>query len=179
MYEEFIVSGSGGQGVLVLGEALAIGNIQNGGKSTWLPAYGATMRGGTANCSVVLADSEIGSPMVEEPNVLVCFNQPSLMKFADQLAENGILFVNDDAIETYPEIRGDIRLIKVPAQSLATGLGNERCINTVMLGAVIKKCPVITLEQAKSALVEIWGEKKAVKLMPINEKALQIGYDAV
>ena len=101
------------------------------------------------------------------------------MKFADQLAENGILFVNDDAIETYPEIRGDIRLIKVPAQSLATGLGNERCINTVMLGAVIKKCPVITLEQAKSALVEIWGEKKAVKLMPINEKALQIGYDAV
>lgn len=179
MYEEWIVSGSGGQGVLVLGEALAIGNILNGGKSTWLPAYGATMRGGTANCSVVTADTEIGSPMVEEPNVLVCFNQPSLAKFSNQVSENGVIFANSDATDDYSAVRGDVQLIKVPAQSIANALGNERCVNTVMLGAVIKKCPVITIDLAKRALVEVWGESKAAKLMPINEKAIQAGFDAV
>ena len=159
MYHEIIVSGSGGQGVLVLGQALAIGNIKNGGKSTWLPAYGATMRGGTANCSVVLANSEIGSPMVEEPNILIVLNQPSLVKFAPQVAKNGILFINSDAIETYPKIREDITVIKIPALSIAEELGNKRCINTVMLGAVLKKCPLVSIERALQALQEIWGEK--------------------
>lgn len=179
MYKEFIVSGSGGQGVLVLGEALAIGYIENGGKSTWLPAYGATMRGGTANCSVVLSDTEIGSPMVEEPDVLVCFNQPSMAKFAPMLSAGGVIIANSDAISDCSAAGSGVTVYPVPAQSLATELGNERCVNTVMLGAVIKKCPLITIEQAKTALKRIWGEEKAAKLMPINEKALQIGYDAL
>ena len=179
MYSEIIIAGYGGQGVLVLGEVLAIGNIKNGGKSTWLPAYGAAMRGGTANCSVVLSDEEIGSPMVEEPDILVCFNQPSLVKFSPQLAPGGVIFANDDAIDSWPELREDIGVVKVKAQSIALELGNERCINTVMLGAVLKRCPLITLERAQEALSEIWGEERSARLMPVNSKALRAGYDSV
>lgn len=179
MLEEMIVSGSGGQGVLLLGEVLAIGNIKNGGKSTWLPAYGATMRGGTANCSVVLSDEEIGSPMVESPTILICFNQPSLNKFAGQVSEGGMIFANSDVIDDYSFISSHTELLKVPAWSLANQAGDERCVNMVMLGAVMKKCPVITPELALAALKEIWGEQKAQKLMPLNQKALMLGFDCI
>lgn len=178
MLEEVIVAGSGGQGVLMLGEVLAIGTIFMGNKATWLPSYGPEMRGGTANCSVVLSSEEIGSPMIEHATAIVCFNQPSILKFAPQIAPNGIIVANDDAIEEYPKVdRAEI--VKIKANTLAISLGNERTINMIMLGALLKKCNLIRIDSAKQALEHIWGPEKAQKLIPLNMKAIQCGYDAV
>lgn len=176
MYKEMIVAGSGGQGVLVLGEVLAIANIQAGCKSTWLPAYGVTMRGGTCNCSVVLSDIEIGSPMVEEPEILICFNQMSYKKFAPMVTKGGLIVANSDDIDDYSATPDGVEVLKVPALTKANELGNERCINMVMLGAFLKREPLTDLDAACTALCEIWGEKKAAKLLPLNRKAMEVGY---
>ncbi len=176
MLEEIIIAGSGGQGVLLLGEVLAIGSLKRGLKATWLPSYGPEMRGGTANCSVVISDEEIGSPMVEAPSVLVCFNQPSLDKFAPMVRKGGIIFANHDAIEHYPTLDG-VEIIKINIIEQARALGNERTLNMVMLGTIMKKTQLINIEDACFALKHIWGEIKAQKLLPLNRAAMECGME--
>ncbi len=175
MREEIIVAGSGGQGVLVLGEVIAIANIYQDAKSTWLPSYGPEMRGGTANCSVVIADGTVGSPMIEYPSIVIAFNQPSINKFAPAVASGGIVVANDDAIVEYPELADDVTLIKVSANKVANEVGNARAINMVMFGALLGAKDMFTIDSVKKALTFIWGEEKAQKLMNVNIKAIEAG----
>lgn len=178
MFEEIIVAGAGGQGVLVLGEVLAIANILSGGKSTWLPSYGPEMRGGTANCSVVLSSEEVGSPMVEEPTLLVCFNQPSITRFGPQVMKGGWVFANDDTIAEYPRFNEGVKVLKLKANTLATAVGNDRTVNMVMLGALLEQNAIVSRDSCVSALRQIWGAEKAEKLLPLNIKAIESGMAA-
>lgn len=179
MVEEIIVAGAGGQGVLVLGKVIAVAAIQKGLKTTWLPSYGPEMRGGTANCSVVISSDEVGSPMVEEPTLLICFNQPSIAKFGPTVASGGLILANEDTINDYPALKADVELVKVPVNTIALSLGNEKMINMVMLGSLLKKRNIVEYDGCVSALKEIWGPEKAEKLLPMNLKAIQSGMEAV
>lgn len=174
MIEEIIIAGSGGQGTLLLGEVLAIGSLYQGKKATWLPSYGPEMRGGTANCSVVISDDAVGSPVVEQPTLLVCFNQPSLVKFGPRAAKNGMIFVNDDAIEAYPPLQ-NVEVLKLKVASAALELGNPRALNMVMLGAILAKKNYFDIDVAMRALAHVWGEQRAQKLLPLNRKAVEQG----
>lgn len=178
MFEEVIIAGAGGQGTLVMGEILAIGNHANGNYSTWQPTYGTAKRGGEANCSVVLSDEEIICPSIENPGILICFNQESYDRLSKNVAEGGIILVNSDEVTCCKE-RENVKLVRVPAVTLANRAGNSRTVNIIMLGALLKLRPLIDAEQVKTALTEIWGEKRAEKLLPVNLKALEIGQNAV
>lgn len=178
MLEEIIVAGSGGQGALVLGEVLAIAAIYRGQNATWLPSYGPEMRGGTANCSVVLASEDIASPVVEAPTVAICLNQPSLNKFGPIVRNGGLVIANDDTIETYPELPG-VEVIRVKGNSLAAELENPKVLNMVVLGALLKKRPVVDREHVVCAMEHIWGKERAQKLLPLNLRAIESGWTAV
>jgi len=141
---------------------------------TYLPSYGAEVRGGTANCTVAISDEEIASPVASSPDFVVAMNQPSLVRFQNQVESGGVLFLNSSLIEA--EIsRGDIDIVRVPANSIAEEMGSPRSANMVMLGVFAKKSNLVSL----SSLIEALSStlKKKGKLMAINKKALMTGYD--
>jgi len=169
-----VFAGFGGQGVLSMGLNLAQAALLEGKNVTYLPSYGAEVRGGTANCTVAVSDEEIASPVASSPDFIVAMNQPSMVRFQNQIQSGGVLFINSSLIET--EIsRGDVNIIKVPANSIAEQLGSARSANMVMLGAFTKKSNIVSIssviEGLKSAL------KKKQKLIAVNTKALMAGYD--
>jgi 2-oxoglutarate ferredoxin oxidoreductase subunit gamma len=169
-----IFAGFGGQGVLSMGLNLAQAALLEGKNVTYLPSYGAEVRGGTANCTVAVSDEEIASPVASSPDFIVAMNQPSMVRFQNQIQSGGVLFINSSLIET--EIsRGDVDIVKVPANSIAEQLGSQRSANMVMLGAFTKKSNIVSIssviEGLKSAL------KKKQKLIAVNTKALMAGYD--
>ena len=169
-----IFAGFGGQGVLSMGLNLAQAALLEEKNVTYLPSYGAEVRGGTANCTVAVSDEEIASPVASSPDFIVAMNQPSMVRFQNQIQSGGVLFINSSLIET--EIsRGDVDIVKVPANSIAEQLGSPRSANMVMLGAFTKKSNIVSIssviEGLKSAL------KKKQKLIAINTKALMAGYD--
>ena len=169
-----IFAGFGGQGVLSMGLNLAQAALLEGKNVTYLPSYGAEVRGGTANCTVAVSDEEIASPVASSPDFIVAMNLPSMVRFQNQIQSGGVLFINSSLIET--EIsRGDVDIIKVPANSIAEQLGSARSANMVMLGAFTKKSNIVSIssviEGLKSAL------KKKQKLIAVNTKALMAGYD--
>ncbi len=171
-----VFAGFGGQGVLSMGLNLAQAAMLEGKNVTYLPSYGVEVRGGTANCTVAISDEEIASPVASSPEFIVVMNQPSLLKFQNQLESGGLLFVNSSLIEA--EIsRGDIDIVKVPANSIADRLESPKSANMVMLGALIKKSNLVSLSSVTQTL-KITLEKKH-KLIAINEKALRAGYDLV
>lgn len=169
-----VFAGFGGQGVLSMGLNLAQAALLEGKNVTYLPSYGAEVRGGTANCTVAVSDEEIASPVASSPEFIIAMNQPSMVRFQNQIQSGGVLFVNSSLIET--EIsRGDVDIIKVPANSIAEQLGSPRSANMVMLGAFTKKSNIVSIssviEGLKSAL------KKKQKLIAVNTEALMAGYD--
>jgi len=169
-----VFAGFGGQGVLSMGLNLAQAALLEGKNVTYLPSYGAEVRGGTANCTVAVSDEEIASPVASAPEFLVAMNQPSMVRFQNQIQSGGVLFINSSLIET--EIsRGDVDIIKVPANSIAEQLGSPRSANMVMLGAFTQKSNIVSIssviEGLKSAL------KKKQKLIAVNTEALMVGYD--
>ena len=169
-----VFAGFGGQGVLSMGLNLAQAALLEGKNVTYLPSYGAEVRGGTANCTVAVSDEEIASPVASSPDFIVAMNQPSMVRFQNQIQSGGVLLINSSLIET--EIsRGDVDIIKVPANSIAEQLGSPRSANMVMLGAFTKKSNIVSIssviEGLKSAL------KKKQKLIAVNTKALMAGYD--
>ncbi len=171
-----IFAGFGGQGVLSMGLNLAQAAMMEEKNVTYLPAYGAEVRGGTANCTVAISDEEIASPVASSPEFVVVMNLPSLIRFQNHLESGGILLVNSSLVEA--EIsRGDIEVVKVPASSLADKLGSPKSANMVMLGALIKKSNLVSLSSVTETL-KITLENKR-KLIAINEKALRAGYDLV
>ncbi len=169
-----IFAGFGGQGVLSMGLNLAQAGMLEDKHVTYLPAYGAEVRGGTANCTVAISDEEIASPVASSPDFLVAMNQPSLIRFQNQVQSGGIFFVNSTLVEA--EIsRGDVEIVKIPANGAAEELGNLKCANMVMLGALVKKSNLVSLSSLIKGLENSFKTKK--KLIAINEKALTMGYD--
>jgi 2-oxoglutarate ferredoxin oxidoreductase subunit gamma len=178
MEESFVFAGFGGQGVILAGKLLAQAGADKGLEVTWLPSYGPEMRGGTANCTVVLSDEPIGSPVVDEPTSLVAMNLPSLNRFERTVAEAGTILVNSSLIAR-PAQRSDVRVLSVPANDIAVSLGNPRAANMVALGAIVKATGVVSLELTKSTMVRMLSHKDSDKMIAANEQALEAGYNAV
>ncbi|MCX5897022.1 MAG: 2-oxoacid:acceptor oxidoreductase family protein [Proteobacteria bacterium] len=172
-----IFSGFGGQGVLSMGNTLANAAMLQGKYVTYLPSYGAEVRGGTANCTVAIGDEEIASPVASEPDFVVSMNQPSFLKFQSTLQTGGLILVNSTLVNV-AAARGDIEVIEVPTSELAEKLGSIRAANMVMLGAFIKVSNLVSLQLMLKNLPEILGEGKA-KLIKINKEALEAGYNYI
>jgi 2-oxoglutarate ferredoxin oxidoreductase subunit gamma len=173
MYQDVVIAGFGGQGVLLAGKLLAYAGMLEGRNVTWFPSYGAEIRGGTANCTVIISSEEIGSPVVQNPSSMLIFNEASFKKFEKRIRQNGQLFVNTSLVHEAPT-REDLTRIEVRANDIAEALGDIRVSNMVMLGAFLKKTGVVTLESVLSALREVLPQRRH-SLMPLNENALKRG----
>lgn len=176
MMEQIILAGFGGQGVLLAGQVIAYAGMNEGKNVSWLPSYGPEMRGGTANCNVVVSDDEVGSPVVVEADCVIVMNRPSLEKYEKDLKPGGLLLLDSDLIEIEPT-RKDIKIIKIPANTLAQQAGNAKAANMVMLGAYNECAHVVENGTIIECLASIMGKKKA-HLIPMNEKALELGANA-
>ena len=177
MTNEIIFAGFGGQGVLSMGMLLTYAGMIENKNVTWLPSYGPEMRGGTANCNVIVSDDEIATPIITCATAVVAMNLPSMQKFEKTIEKGGMLFVNSSIIKD-KATRDDIEAIYVPANELAATLENEKVANMVMLGAYLAKCPIVHPESVLEALPKVLGEKKA-KFVPLNRQALELGAKAV
>jgi 2-oxoglutarate ferredoxin oxidoreductase subunit gamma len=173
MQTEVIFSGFGGQGALFAGQVLGFAAMDAGHAVTWIPSYGPEMRGGTANCTVVIADEEIGSPMVRYPKAAVVMNLPSLDKFEPRVVPGGVLIVNSSLVNRKPT-RTDITWVMIPAQEIAEMIGPRRLLNMVMLGALLEKLNFLSLNEIKAALNAHLPERHK-KLLPSNIEALDKG----
>jgi 2-oxoglutarate ferredoxin oxidoreductase subunit gamma len=168
-----MIAGFGGQGVLLAGKLLAYAGMIEGRRVTWFPSYGAEVRGGTANCTVIISDSEIGSPVVQYPRSMLILNEASFMKFEMRIRSGGVLILNTSLVKTPPS-RTDIDGIGVRANDIAEGLGDIRIANMVMLGALLRKTNVVALDSVLAALKQILPPRRQT-LLPLNEKALRSG----
>ena len=177
MIVKTIFSGFGGQGVLMMGLSLAHSAMNSGYHVTYLPAYGAEVRGGTANCTVAIADEEIASPVASEPDYLVAMNSPSLFTFQNKLTSGGTIFLNSSIVEDRPN-RLDIKVCAVPCGDIAQELGNSRVANIIMMGTFIKKTNIVSAEMYLKNLESIMGSKKK-PVVEINRKAFAAGFDYV
>lgn len=177
MQTEIVIAGFGGQGVLFAGQVLAYAAMDAGREVTWIPSYGPEMRGGTANCTVIISDEEIGSPLVLNPRGVIALNLPSFDKYEPLVTTDGILVANASLINRDPE-RSDLSVILIPANVIAEGLGDKRLINMVTLGAFLEKLPVLPLESIKQALEDHLPERHR-KLLKLNFEALDGGVEFV
>ncbi len=172
-----IFSGFGGQGVLSMGYTVANTAMLEGKYVTYLPSYGVEVRGGTANCTVVVSDEEIASPVASEPEFVVVMNQPSFFRFQSILQSGGLICVNSSIVDTSCA-RGDIEVVAVPTSELAEKLGTIKVANMIMMGAFIKASNIASFDFLMKHMTEILGEGKA-KLTKVNKEALQLGFDYV
>ena len=174
MTEEIIIAGFGGQGVMSMGQLLTYAGMLEGKNVSWLPSYGPEMRGGTANCCVILSDEEVGSPVVTQASAVIALNRPSLDKFEDAVVPGGLLFINSTLIDR-KAARDDIQVIAVPANEIADELGNSRVANSVVLGAYLAKVDTsVSPASVIEALKKVLGPSKQ-NLIPLNEEALKRG----
>ena len=170
-----LLAGFGGQGVLFAGKFLAYKGLSQGKQLSWLPSYGPEMRGGTANCSVILSDTPVGSPIITNPDVLVAMNLPSLQKFVDSVVPGGKIILDSTLIDAKVE-RTDVEVYYIPATQLAKDAGFATLANMILTGKVLKVIDTVTFDGNKETFESFIPAKKA-GLIDINCKALQIGYD--
>jgi 2-oxoglutarate ferredoxin oxidoreductase subunit gamma len=173
MQTEIVIAGFGGQGVLFAGQVLAYAAMDSGKDVTWIPSYGPEMRGGTANCTVIISDEEIGSPLVRHPRAAIVLNLPSLDKYEGMVLPGGVLIANASLINRDPS-RTDIQNVFIPANEIAERLGDKRMTNMVTLGALLAKLPVLPLEAVEKALEDHLPARHK-RLLPVNYQALQQG----
>lgn len=176
MQKEIIIAGFGGQGVLFGGQVLAYAAMDTGKEVTWIPSYGPEMRGGTANCTVVIADDEIGSPLVKNPPLAIALNLPSFDKYEELLAPGGTLVVNKSMVDRAAK-RSDINVIFVPCNEIAEEIGDKRLMNMVAVGALLSALPELTLKDIGKAL-EGHLPARHKHLLPKNYEALKRGFEA-
>ena len=176
MKETLIIAGFGGQGVLSMGKILAYSGVMQDFEVTWMPSYGPEMRGGTANCSVIVSDEPVASPLVDKADVIVAMNRPSLDKFEDHVKPGGVLVINSSIIDR-KAVRDDIQVVYCDANAIAESIGNPKGANVAILGAVLEKVPVTTVEQMTEAIRIELGERKA-RFLEGNKKALIAGMEA-
>lgn len=170
----FVFAGFGGQGVMLMGQILAYAGMIEGKSVTWMPSYGPEMRGGTANCTVVVEDKEVASPVVDKAEVVVAMNIPSMLKFQSFVTDGGYLFLNESVIDREPERKDEINIYKINCNEIADELGNLKVANMVMLGAVIGATNIVSKESVIKALEQKLTGKKA-DLIDINIKAIERG----
>ncbi len=170
-----IFSGFGGQGVIMMGYLLATAGMYEEKNVTCLPSYGAQVRGGVANCTVVVSDEEIASPVASEPEFAVLMNNPALFQYQNQVQSGGTLLLNSSMIESRP-VRGDLDIIEVPANDLARKLRDDRVTNMIMLGAFIKKSALVSLDTAARVIKDTFSNRNP-GILKLNKSALQLGYD--
>lgn len=172
-----IFSGFGGQGVLSMGFTLANAAMLEGKYVTYLPSYGVEVRGGTANCTVVVSDEEIASPVASEPEFVVAMNQPSFNRFQNILQSGGLLCVNASLVDI-AAARSDIEILAIPTSELAEKLGTIKVANMIILGALIKASNIISFDAMIKNLAELLGEGRS-KLIKLNKEALEMGFNYV
>jgi 2-oxoglutarate ferredoxin oxidoreductase subunit gamma len=170
-----VFSGFGGQGVIMMGYLLAIAGMHEEKNVTCLPSYGAEVRGGTANCTVVISTEEIASPVASEPEFAVLMNNPSLFRYQNQVQSGGTIFLNSSMIESRP-IRGDLEVYEIPVNDLAKQFPGNKVSNMIMLGAFIKKTGLVSLDTMVLAIKDTFGGKNP-SIFKSNKVALQLGYD--
>ncbi len=170
---ELIIAGFGGQGILFVGKLLCYAAMLEGKETTWFPSYGAEVRGGTANCTVIISDEMIGSPVVNNPDTLLIMNEASMKKFEPKLKAGGLLIMNESLIRNFSR-RPDIEVVGIKANEIAEKLGNNQVANMVMLGRLIGKTSVISFDRVLTALREIVPPHRK-NTIPINETALNMG----
>jgi 2-oxoglutarate ferredoxin oxidoreductase subunit gamma len=168
-----LIAGSGGQGILFLGKLLAQGAMLAGKNVTWFPSYGAEMRGGTANCTVIISDEMIGSPIVWKPDIVVVMNEASKNKFESRLREGGLLLM-DSSLVTKPPERQDVRAAGVPASDIAASLGNAKSANMVMLGALLSEEDLVGQDNVFRALEQLTPPRR-MKSLGMNRDAIKKG----
>lgn len=173
--EEIIMAGFGGQGILFLGKVLAETGMLTGQNVSWIPAYGPEMRGGTANCSVVISRNEIASPIVTEPDTLIAMNIPSVARFVDKIRPGGTLIYNSSLIDQ-KEFRSDIKICAIPANQLANEVGSDKVANVVMAGAYARFSDMMNFDAFIKAFPTLVPGKKK-ELLELNLAALKKGYD--
>jgi 2-oxoglutarate ferredoxin oxidoreductase subunit gamma len=176
MQNETVIAGFGGQGVLFTGKVMAYAGLDSGQNVTWLPSYGPEMRGGTANCTVVISDDEIGSPQVMNPRAAIVMNQPSLDKYEDLVAPGGYLVVNTTMVNR-KVTRDDINVIELPGTDLAEELGDKRLTNSIMLGALAAKADFLDMKSVEKGIAKSLSEGKQ-SLLELNLKALKKGAES-
>ena len=177
MQTEVVIAGFGGQGVLFAGQILAYAAMDAGKEVTWIPSYGPEMRGGTANCTVVIADEEIGSPLVRHPRGLIAMNLPSLDKYEHQIQSEGIIIINTSLIDRRL-VRDDLISVYIPANEIAESLGEKRLANIVLLGALITSLPILEVNDIEQSIIDHLPEKHR-DLLPSNLQALKLGAEFV
>ena len=175
MTTQILIAGFGGQGVLFAGKFLAYKGLTENMQVSWLPSYGPEMRGGTANCSVVLSDSPVGSPIITNPDVLIAMNLPSLQKFVDAVVPGGKIIIDSTLIGAKVE-RTDVEVFYVPATQLAKDAGFATLANMILVGKLLKECDAVPYAGNKETLESFIPAKKA-NLIDVNPQALQTGYD--
>ena len=175
MQSEVMFAGFGGQGILLIGKVLAHAAMEEGFEVAWIPSYGPEMRGGTAYCTVVIADRPIGSPIIKNPLHLVAMNGPSLEKFAPTVKPDGIVFVNSSLI-SFGANRDDVDELRVDAVSIAKELGSVKAANIVALAAFVARSKIVRLETLKNCVKEEFSTKP--KLIPLNMEAVDAGVKA-
>lgn len=177
MKKQILIAGFGGQGVMSIGKSLVEAAVDQGMHATWVPSYGPEMRGGTANCEVVLSEEPVGSPVFTYPTELIAMNRPSLHRFEDKVVPGGIVFVNSSIVEDKVS-RSDVKAVYVPCDTIADELGNKKVSNMVMLGAYIAAAGVLKTETIREMLVHIFTGPKA-KLVALNMEALERGEQCI
>ena len=177
-YYDVVISGFGGQGVLVIGNLLAYAAMKEGKHVTYLPVYGVEMRGGTANCTIVISSNEIGSPIVGRPLAAIVMNLPSLIKYEPILLPKGLLMINTSLIDLKEASRTDIDFFPVPVNEVAIENGNPKLANMVALGAFVEKTKLVQMDSLFKSLDKVLDERYH-HLIPSNIKAVEMGSEFV
>jgi 2-oxoglutarate ferredoxin oxidoreductase subunit gamma len=175
MTHELLIAGFGGQGVLSMGMTLSYAGMVAGKEVTWMPSYGPEMRGGTANCTVIISDAPISSPIVSKFDTIIVLNQPSLDKFERSVKHDGLILFDATSIIT-PPTRTDVHVLPIHASEEAVQLKNTKVLNMIMLGAFLARVPVVDIESILQALRKVLPERYH-HLLPINERALRRGLE--
>ena len=177
MNEELIIAGFGGQGVLSMGMTLAYAGMVEDKQVAWIPSYGPEMRGGTANCTVIVSDTKVSSPIISSYDTAIVLNQPSLEKFEPKVKPGGILIFESNNILN-PPTRKDINIYSIPAAIEANKLGNKKAMNMIILGAYLEKAPIVSIKSIMEGLKKVLPERHH-NLLTMNEKALKHGMELI
>lgn len=173
MKQEIIMAGFGGQGIMMMGKLLTYAGMKEEKEVSWMPSYGPEMRGGTANCTVIISDKLIPSPMSSKPDSIIVMNLPSLDKFLPKVKSGGTVFMNSSLIDE-DVTREDVKVIKVPANEIANELGNSRIANMVMLGSYVEEKDIVKPETVENSLENVLSARNQ-DLIDLNVKALEKG----
>lgn len=172
--ESVIIAGFGGQGIILAGKLLAQTAMTSGKEVTFIPAYGAEVRGGTSNCTVVISDEPIACPVVASPDSLVAMSKASIRKFAKDVKSGGLIILNSSQIDSPPQLDSSIKLVSIPIDRLAIELGSPKSSNMVAIGAYLGIKGILSVEQAAKSLAEVLSERYQ-KTIPVNSEALRRG----